>query len=210
MLQLKPDLIILDLNLGQVEAGWSFLQLIKMEPATAAIPIIVCTTANPLAREIEGYLVSRQIRIVRNPFDVQTFLLAIRKILMAEPLLPILVVDDNEGHTDAVTTMLELEGFEAATAPNGQLALDAMTLTHYALILTDISMPVMAGFEFLVAYAQQPGIHSPVIIVSAEVEIPTESLPEFVVKIIRKPFDLRQLLAVVREYVQPILPKSGF
>ncbi len=206
--EFKLDLIILDFNPLQAEAGWSFLQLLKMDASTAAIPILVCLTASPLARAIEGYLAARQIHIVRNPFDVQTFLLALRKILTVNPILPILVVDDNEDHLEAVTTLLELEGYGVVMARNGQLALDAVALAPYALILTDISMPVMTGLEFLAAYAQQSKVHAPVIIISAEAEIPTESLPAFVVKTVRKPFRLHELLSLVREYAQPIMPRS--
>ena len=93
------------------------------------------------------------------------------------------------------------------TARDRQVALDASALTRYDLILTDISMPVMTGLEFLAIYAQQPGVHSPVIILSAEAEINTKGLPSFVVKILAKPFRLHELLALVREYAQPILPK---
>jgi CheY-like chemotaxis protein len=65
-----PNLIILDLNVVQRDSGWEFLQLLKMEDHTAAIPVVVCTTSTRLSREIEGYLDARHISIVRKPFDL--------------------------------------------------------------------------------------------------------------------------------------------
>src|SRR5207248_7469114 len=69
--------------------------------------------------------------------------------------LPILVVEDSESLREALTTVLGLEGYPVVTAVNGLLALDAVSHADYCLILLDIAMPVMDGFEFLVAYGRQ-------------------------------------------------------
>jgi DNA-binding response OmpR family regulator len=65
---IKPDLIILDYYVGREGVGWEFLQLLKMEDSTAAIPVLICTTAVKLAQEIAGYLATKQITILRKPF----------------------------------------------------------------------------------------------------------------------------------------------
>jgi CheY-like chemotaxis protein len=90
------------------------------------------------------------------------------------------------------------------TASNGLLALNAVAQARYALILLDISMPVMNGLEFIRAYAQQPGPHSPIIIFSAKADIMTERLPEFVMDVLPKPFELSQLIQLVNKYAQPV------
>src|SRR3954452_20097118 len=56
MEQIRPDLIILDFQPLLGGAGWEFLQLLKMNDATANIPIMVITTPFLLAAEIQDYL----------------------------------------------------------------------------------------------------------------------------------------------------------
>src|SRR5215212_10977613 len=49
---LKPDLIILDYMWATEDASWSLLQMLRMDPATAAVPIVLCTGA---VREVKAY-----------------------------------------------------------------------------------------------------------------------------------------------------------
>src|SRR5450432_3578349 len=85
--QLSPNLIILDVNMVYAGEGWAFLQLLSMEETTAEIPVVICTTALNLPLEIEGYLATRRISIVRKPFDIDAFILTIRTALTPEPVL---------------------------------------------------------------------------------------------------------------------------
>ncbi|CAA9583095.1 MAG: hypothetical protein AVDCRST_MAG59-5064 [uncultured Thermomicrobiales bacterium] len=67
---LEPDLIVLDYMWAEEDTGWSLLQLLKMDPATAAIPVVLCTGA---AREVEalgGHLAEMGIRVVLKPFNI--------------------------------------------------------------------------------------------------------------------------------------------
>src|SRR5579864_4843644 len=66
---IKPDLIILDYYVGREGVGWEFLQMLKMEDSTSTIPVLICTTAIKLAHEIGGYLATKQISILRKPFE---------------------------------------------------------------------------------------------------------------------------------------------
>lgn len=66
----RPDLIILDFIIGGEAYGWQLLQKIKMDRATATIPIIVCTAAVQLARELEGHLKEKGVGIILKPFDI--------------------------------------------------------------------------------------------------------------------------------------------
>jgi CheY-like chemotaxis protein len=207
--QLRPDLIILDLNMFQAGAGWEFLQLLKMEVATAAIPVVICTTALSLSVEIDGYLATRQISIVRKPFDVDAFVVTIRKHFTPDLLLPILVVEDNGDLAEVVTTVLRLSGYRLVTVSNGQRALDALAKAEYSLILLEMALPIMNGLKVLEAYAQQPGSHTPVIIFSGQLDSVTEGLPPFVIADLPKPFALGHLVALVGKYAQPTLSELG-
>ena len=68
--KVEPDLIISDHVFGEEKAGWQFIQRLKMDRETAPIPIIVCSGAIKELKEMEGYLVSKDIGVLYKPFDV--------------------------------------------------------------------------------------------------------------------------------------------
>jgi len=68
--EIKPDLIISDHVFGDEKVGWQFIQRLKMDRETAGIPIIVCSGAIKELREMEGYLMSKDIGVLYKPFDV--------------------------------------------------------------------------------------------------------------------------------------------
>jgi CheY-like chemotaxis protein len=197
---LAPDLIVLDLNQVQKGEGWSFLQLLKMEDSTAAIPVVICTTTLNLSLEIETYLATRHINIVHKPFDIDHFILTIQKNLIPHADLPILVVEGNEDLADTIGTILRLEGHLVTIASNSLLAFNVISDVQYALILVDISMPVMNGLEFITAYARQPGPHSSVILFSAQGDLLTEYLPSFVIDVLPNPFEISRLVKLISKY----------
>jgi class 3 adenylate cyclase len=84
----------------------------------------------------------------------------------------ILVVDDNEVNRDMLSRRLQRDGFEPTTAENGREALRLLAERNFDLVLLDIMMPEMNGFqvlEFLKADATLR--HVPVIMISALDEI---------------------------------------
>ena len=81
IVQLAPDLIILDVVFGEEKLGWQMLQMLKMQPATAPIPVIICTAAEKSVREMEGYLVSKNVLVVYKPFELDDLLTAVTQAL---------------------------------------------------------------------------------------------------------------------------------
>ena len=79
----KPDLIILDYMFDEEQIGWQLLQKLKMNRATASIPVIICTAAVQKVREMEGYLQSKGIGLVLKPFDIDDLLRAIEQALQS-------------------------------------------------------------------------------------------------------------------------------
>jgi CheY-like chemotaxis protein len=97
--KIKPDLIILDYYVGREGVGWEFLQLLKMEDATASIPVLVCTTAMKLAQEIAPYLATKQVTILRKPFESRDLVTAVRSVLQGDPdTLQLQGLIGNDGH----------------------------------------------------------------------------------------------------------------
>lgn len=106
----------------------------------------------------------------------------------------ILVVDDTADARDSIADVLEMAGYAVRKAENGRVALGMMIEEQPALVLLDLMMPVMNGWEFLDAVRMNENLRSiPVVVVSAALTMP-EGVP-----LLRKPVELDQLLRVVRD-----------
>jgi CheY-like chemotaxis protein len=81
IVELAPDLVILDLLIGGESQGWQMLQKMKMSRETATIPVVVCTAAVSLARDLEGHLRSKNVGLVLKPFDIDELVDEVRKYL---------------------------------------------------------------------------------------------------------------------------------
>ena len=214
LVQLHPDLLILDFNTRYGNTGWQFLQMLKMEDTTANIPILITSSTIHFSAEMLDYLATRYIQVVYKPFDLDTFLAAVKNtILLASQAgtlfssdrpLPILVVEDTAELQEALTTVLRFEGYLVVTADNGMFAIDALYNAEYCLILLDMRMPVMNGFEFLKAYNNQLRPHSPVVIISGEHDISKHLFPPFVIDVLPKPYSVSKLLSTVKNYAMPV------
>jgi DNA-binding response OmpR family regulator len=66
----QPDLVILDIRMGSPEAGWNILELLKLDPATSSIPVIVCSAALDDLRSREPWLAHHGIITLPKPFDI--------------------------------------------------------------------------------------------------------------------------------------------
>jgi len=91
---------------------------------------------------------------------------------MATPTRPpakrVLVVDDDADNRDFLVELLTSEGYEVAAASDGIKALEEARAMRPDVILLDLIMPVMNGWEFRDVQLRDPGLASvPVVIVSA-------------------------------------------
>ena len=114
---------------------------------------------------------------------------------------PILIVDDDENIRQIVRLCLSDEGYEVVEAENGVAALAALEKVHPSLILLDLRMPVMDGWEFARRYRAQPGPHAPLIAFVAALNAEQECADVETAAILAKPFDLDDLLEAVRRHV---------
>ncbi len=108
----------------------------------------------------------------------------------------LLVVEDSGLVRGGLKMLLEWEGFQVACAANGKEALAQLrTAAHPDLILLDLSMPVLNGWEFLDEQRRDPALAQiPVLIVTG---CGDQMLTE-VAGIIHKPFEPEQLLEAIR------------
>ena len=75
---------MLGLIIGDEHRGWQFLQMLEMAPETQAIPVVVCSAAVHLVRELQPHLDSMGIHVVLKPFDIDHLLGMIAKTVEPE------------------------------------------------------------------------------------------------------------------------------
>ena len=116
------------------------------------------------------------------------------------PHSPVLIVEDDADLREMMAQLLTLEGFRAEAVANGREALTYLQQGDRPdLILLDLMMPVMDGYDFYSHRRKLPGAHPPVIVVSAVAPM-RNALPG-IHATLPKPFDFTQLLHRVQAAV---------
>jgi len=108
----------------------------------------------------------------------------------------VLVVDDDPDILDALAEILETEGYEVQRARNGREALQRLEQGLPDLILLDLMMPVMDGWEF--ARSLAPEARPPIIVLSADRNVSAKAQEIGARGWLSKPFELSDLLGAVR------------
>lgn len=71
---LQPDLLVLDFMIGGEGLGWQLLQMVRMDRATRAIPVVVCTAAVAVVNDLKAHLDEMDVAVVLKPFDIDHLL----------------------------------------------------------------------------------------------------------------------------------------
>jgi two-component system response regulator CpxR len=111
----------------------------------------------------------------------------------------ILIIEDDEGIRETLKVMLDFEGYPVFTAANGKEALDVLhKIPSPGLILLDLMMPVMNGWEFVEAFKQEASWRGiPIVILTAFAD-KGQMLDQL--RILKKPVEIDTLLGTVQEF----------
>jgi CheY-like chemotaxis protein len=109
----------------------------------------------------------------------------------------ILVVDDDDAIRSLLFTVLRRRGFQVDTGRNGVEALERCSLCRYSVILLDLMMPRMSGWEVIDHLGQKATEERPLVIVLTAGGEPHNLPPDLVVGTVRKPFDIELLVDTV-------------
>ena len=113
----------------------------------------------------------------------------------------VLIVDDDRDMIDVMTAVLRGDGYPCRRAPNGQRALELVAAAMPALVLLDMQMPVMNGWECARKLRASHGRALPIVIVTpARYAIVWREQVD-ADGVLRKPFSLDQLLRIVGRFV---------
>jgi DNA-binding response OmpR family regulator len=88
VIRLQPDLVILDIVLGDQWTGLEFLERLKADPRTARVPIMVCTAASHLTDEIQAQLRAHDCLVIAKPFDLEELLAEVDDCLDKQARIP--------------------------------------------------------------------------------------------------------------------------
>jgi CheY-like chemotaxis protein len=123
--------------------------------------------------------------------------------LHAAPGGYLLVVDDEPAIRRLVSLMIARDGYVIRPAGDGQEALDITRDAPPSLILLDLHMPVMDGWEFLDEYEKQPGHHAPIVIFSSRADDLRANVRSRVADCLQKPVTRDLLLQTLRRLWPP-------
>jgi CheY-like chemotaxis protein len=141
--QLHPAAITLDIMMPDLD-GWTVLAAIKGDPELADIPVILMTIVDEKNR---GYALGATDYMVK-PIDREQLSRVLRNICGAVGRQALLV-DDDDMMRRGMRLALERDGWQVSEADNGRVALARLAETRPDIIMLDLMMPEMDGFEFL-------------------------------------------------------------
>lgn len=122
----------------------------------------------------------------------------------------VLVVDDDPDILEALSEILEAEGFEILRARNGKEALEKLEPEPPQLILLDLMMPVMDGWEFAQRMRERADVAGiPIIVLSADRNVGSKATDIGAVGHLAKPFELNDLLDMVRHSLVQTRASTG-
>ena len=151
----QPQAITLDL-LMKPTSGWEILLQLKHDPRTASIPIIVVTVVD---QPTAGAAIGADEYLVK-PVDKATLLAAVERRLegraSSSQARPILVVEDDGPTREMIGELLKTQGYAVTTAADGAFARAQVAASLPALVILDLMLPKVSGFELLAEWRANP------------------------------------------------------
>jgi PAS domain S-box-containing protein len=198
----RPDVITLDVLMPGLD-GWGVLAALKSDPGLESIPVVMVTITDD--RQL-GFSLGA-VEYLSKPID-RAQLGAVVARFRREPGTGspprVLVIEDDEPTRTMLCRTLEKEGWSVRQAVNGRAGLEQVTAEPLSLILLDLMMPEMDGFEFLEGLRARPSPAPPVVVITAKelTEQDRQRLNGGVRAVVqKKPQDFEGLLAEVRSRI---------
>jgi signal transduction histidine kinase/CheY-like chemotaxis protein len=161
---LRPVAITLDVMMPNMD-GWEVLSELKADPATREIPVIMVTMTDDRAL---GYAFGAT-EFLTKPVKRDRLIQLLDRYATRDSERRALVVDDKAENREILRHALEREGWQVCEAENGQVALAKVNEQTPSLILLDLMMPVMDGFEFVLEMRKlETSKPIPIVVVTAK------------------------------------------
>lgn len=166
----KPDIITLDVMMPQMN-GWQVLAAIKADPSLAMTPVVLLSVVenNEIAMALGA------TDCLTKPIDWTKLQICIERLLPKSDPDRILVVEDDPASSELVTRILERDGWKIERVCNGKEAYASMEVSAPALVLLDLMMPEMDGFELVSKLRDHPTLSMvPVVVLTSKMLTPED------------------------------------
>jgi CheY-like chemotaxis protein len=161
---LRPDAITLDVIMPGMD-GWGVLAALKADPDLADIPVAMVTIVDDRKT---GYSLGATDYLTK-PVDWARLSALLRRHERETAPDRVLLVEDDAPTREVMRRMLERAGWTVDEAENGRVALERLAAATPGLILLDLMMPEMDGFEFLEALRRRGEWRAiPVVVLTAK------------------------------------------
>jgi CheY-like chemotaxis protein len=161
--ELRPAAVTLDIMMPDLD-GWTVLAAIKGDPELAGIPVVLMSIVEQKNR---GYALGAADYLVK-PVDRATLVETLRTICGMSAGRALLV-DDDEMVRRGVRQALQPLGWEVTEAENGRVAVDLLATAQPDVIILDLMMPTMDGFELVHELRARPDWQDiPVVVITAK------------------------------------------
>lgn len=160
--RLQPSVLITDVMMPQVD-GWQVIEQMKAHPKTHHVPIIVLSIVE---KHATAHYLGATLSLTK-PIHQMTLLDALSRVVQIIPTEPILVVDDKTNHRLLIKDILQRVGYSVEVVASGHEALRWLKGKKASLVVLDIMMGGMSGFEVL-RHIRKQDATLPVLVVTAQ------------------------------------------
>jgi PAS domain S-box-containing protein len=200
--ELRPSAITLDVMMPGMD-GWAVMAALKANPELADIPVVLLTIVSD---QNLGYTLGASDYLVK-PIDRERLVAVLQKYRVAGAAPTTLIVEDDEPTREMLRRLLEGVGCAVTEACNGREGLERLQENRPGLVLLDLMMPEMDGFQFLEELRGQEELRTLPVIVLSSKELTGEDrhrLNGRVLQILQKGSTGRdELLGTVRRLLTP-------
>jgi signal transduction histidine kinase/CheY-like chemotaxis protein len=140
----RPNVITLDVLMPGMD-GWAVIRALKGDPDLSSIPVIMITMADDRSL---GYALGASDYITK-PIDRDRLAASVARFRLGGTPGSVLVVEDDPSTRELMVRTLSGDGWRVSEAENGKVALQRLEAHVPDLILLDLMMPEMDGFEFV-------------------------------------------------------------
>jgi signal transduction histidine kinase/DNA-binding response OmpR family regulator len=202
--EIVPDMITLDVMMPEMD-GWETLVALKNDPFLVNIPVVM----NSIIEDRHLAQTLGAVDYLAKPVDKERLLKVVDKHIARSARGPILVIEDDPDTLEITCNLLVQAGWSVQAAENSIEAIEIIEKSPPMLILLDLMMPEMDGFEVIKKLRYHPQWQLIPIIVITSVELSTSEyaqLSKQVQNIFQKgKYELQDLLNEVNEVISSSL-----
>ena len=198
--ELHPIAITLDVLMPDID-GWTVLAALRGNPGLSNIPVVMATITDD---DRKGMTLGAA-EFLTKPIDRDRLIALLRPYQANLRRTRVLVVEDDPTQRERIRSWLESQQWQISEAENGRVALDRLADEVPDIILLDLMMPEMDGFQVITELQERPAWRGIPVIVITSLDLTAADrarLNSGVERILLKDsFDPAQLVAIVRGYV---------